>query len=299
MIDAASGGALVDKTLNQAKELITKVAANTQQFGSRQDHPIKRVNEVGINSIEQRLDNLTSLMQKFVAGNQQQVKSCGICSNFDHPTDMCPTLQDEEHLNAIQGHQGQQYQRKYDPFSATYNPGWRDHPNLSYGSKPHNYQQYGYQPRQPVHVPPPQGFQGSKSDAPLPSKSGISLDNIVTALATNMQQFQQETKASMLNLENQMSQLATTVGKLENQNSGRLPSQPEVNPKQNVSAITLRSGKELKEPVKRGTKFAGEDDIEKEMELPPANTSATSQTKSPLVIPPPFPSRLAKSKKEQ
>ena len=96
-----------------------------------------------------------------------------------------------------------------------------------------------------------------------------------------------------------MSQLATTVGKLENQNSGRLPSQPKVNPKQNVSAITLRSGKELKEPVKRGTKFAGEDDIEKEMELPPANTSATSQTKSPLVIPPPFPSRLAKSKKEQ
>ena len=31
MIDAASGGALVDKTLNQAKELITKVATNTQQ----------------------------------------------------------------------------------------------------------------------------------------------------------------------------------------------------------------------------------------------------------------------------
>ena len=61
-----------------------------------------------------------------------------------------------------------------------------------------------------------------------------------------MQQFQQETKASMLNLENQMSQLATTVGKLENQNSGRFPSQPEVNPKQNVSAITLQSGKELK-----------------------------------------------------
>ena len=30
MIDAASGEALVDKTLNQAKELITKVAANTQ-----------------------------------------------------------------------------------------------------------------------------------------------------------------------------------------------------------------------------------------------------------------------------
>ena len=57
----------------------------------------------------------------------------------------------------------------------------------------------------------------------------------------------------MLNLENQMSQLATTMGKLESKNSGRLPSQPKVNPKQNVSAITLRTGKELKEPAKRGT----------------------------------------------
>ena len=46
-------------------------------------------------------------MQKFMAGNQQQVKPYGICSNFDHPTDMCPTLQDEEHLKAIQGYQGQ------------------------------------------------------------------------------------------------------------------------------------------------------------------------------------------------
>ena len=55
----------------------------------------------------------------------------------------------------------------------------------------------------------------------------------------------------MLNLENKMSQLSTTVGKLESQNSGCLPSQPEVNPKQNVSTIMLRSGKELKEPAKR------------------------------------------------
>ena len=71
-------------------------------------------------------------MQQFMVRNHQQVKSCGICSHHDHPMDMCSTLQDEEHLNAIQGHQGQQYQRKYDPFSATYNSGWRDHPNFSW-----------------------------------------------------------------------------------------------------------------------------------------------------------------------
>ena len=35
------------------------------------------------------------------------------------------------------------------------------------------------------------------------------------------------------------------MSKLENQ--GQLPSQPIVNPKQNASAITLRSGKELQD----------------------------------------------------
>ncbi|XP_073138888.1 uncharacterized protein [Henckelia pumila] len=42
-----------------------------------------------------------------------------------------------------------------------------------------------------------------------------------------------------------MGQLAAAISKLEAQNSSRLPSQTMVNPKENVSAITLRSGKEL------------------------------------------------------
>ncbi|KAJ8749935.1 hypothetical protein K2173_013850 [Erythroxylum novogranatense] len=58
----------------------------------------------------------------------------------------------------------------------------------------------------------------------------------------------QETRASIQNLENQVGQLATSLSKLESQ--GKLPSQTIVNPKDNVSAITLRSGKELEpEPV--------------------------------------------------
>ncbi|KAJ9173941.1 hypothetical protein P3X46_017024, partial [Hevea brasiliensis] len=41
--------------------------------------------------------------------------------------------------------------------------------------------------------------------------------------------------------ENQMSQLATSVSKLEAQGSSKLPSQPIKNPKENVCAIVLRS----------------------------------------------------------
>ena len=42
----------------------------------------------------------------------------------------------------------------------------------------------------------------------------------------------------------------TIVSNLQAQIQHRLPSQPFQNPKQNVSAMTLRSGKELKEPRK-------------------------------------------------
>ena len=63
MIDAASGGALDDKTPMEARTLIANMAANSQQFGDRHETPIRRVNEVGINSdIQQQLATLTSLV---------------------------------------------------------------------------------------------------------------------------------------------------------------------------------------------------------------------------------------------
>ena len=38
------------------------------------------------------------------------------------------------------------------------------------------------------------------------------------------------------------------MDKLEAQSSGKLPSQTEINPRENVSAISLRSGKEIEVP---------------------------------------------------
>ena len=136
MIDAASGGALVDKTPEAARILISNMAANSQQFGTRYEPPPqpKKVNEVSTSSIEHQLANLTSLVQQLAIGNSQQAKKCGICSIMGHATDMCPTLQDGnmEQANAMGGFPAQPRQR-YDPFSNTYNVGWKDHPNFSYG----------------------------------------------------------------------------------------------------------------------------------------------------------------------
>ena len=61
--------------------------------------------------------------------------------------------------------------------------------------------------------------------------------NIVT-LQQNVMSFQQETRSSIHNLEKQMGQVASSVGKLEAQMNEKLPSQA-LNPKENVSAIML------------------------------------------------------------
>ncbi|XP_024033501.1 uncharacterized protein LOC112095626 [Citrus clementina] len=220
MIDAASGGVLVNKTPTQARELISNMAANAQQFGSRQDLTSRNVNE-------------------FVVGNVQQVKTCGICYNMSHSTDMCPTLQEEpvEQANAVGGFPGMP-QRRYDPYAQTYNSGWKDHPNFSYGVRPSGFPQQ-YPPSQPT---PPQS--NSKS-----------------------------------------------VSRLESQVLGRLPSQSEVNPKQNVSAVILRSGKELQEPSKKMTKYV-EDELEKNELMPKSQDAQPTRAKPlPIVIPPHFPSR--------
>ncbi|KAK4394420.1 hypothetical protein Sango_1912800 [Sesamum angolense] len=237
------------------------MASNTQQFGTRYDDPPRKSNEVSIAAFDDRLDELTSLVKKIAVERTQHVKAYCICTLTRNATDMCPTLQESpiEHAEAIGEFFGQQH-RRYDPFSNTYNPGWKDHPNLSYSAQNQNFRRPQYR----SHVPPPH---------PIPIK----------------------------NLEAQMSQLASSVSKLESQ--GKLPSQTVVNPKQNASAIVLRSGKELQEHTdKNSTKrgYAQKRKPEKEVVIPQdQDDEAKEDNPNVLVTRPPFPERFTKSKNEE
>lgn len=53
MIDAASGGALVDRTLVAERNLIANMAGNSQQFDTRLYFSPRNVNEVKVSAIEQ------------------------------------------------------------------------------------------------------------------------------------------------------------------------------------------------------------------------------------------------------
>ncbi|XP_073123382.1 uncharacterized protein [Henckelia pumila] len=158
-------------------------------------------------------------------GNGQNVKVCGICTALGHETDMCPTLQEETsaQVNAAGGFPGTPQQRNYDPYSNTFNPGWKDHPNLRY---------YNPLMNQPAPQAPPQNQAYKPPYHPRQQRPQIPAPGNESKYPT---------------LENSSGgQLATTINRLETQNSSRLPSQTMMNPKENVSAITLKSGRELK-----------------------------------------------------
>ena len=157
-------------------------------------------------------------MRQFITRGQQQIKSYGICSTIGHATDMCPTLYEEtnQQVNAAGVFPGPT-QRNYDPYSNSYNQGWRDHPSLSYGNNQMNQNRY-----QPPFQPQPR--------PPVAQNPNTPIEDIIKMLATNTLQFQQETRSSIQNLKKQISQLATSMGKLEVQSSGKLPSQTIINP---------------------------------------------------------------------
>ena len=137
----------------------------------------------------------------------------------------------------------------------------------------------------------------------------MSLKDIIKSLATNTLQFQQETKqfqqevrANIQILDNQMGQMATAISRLEAQSSGKLPSQTIVNPRENASAIVLRSGKEVEIPVKAtpaSLKQEKEQNVVVDKNVP--NDNEVPKRKFPPLSNykpvPPFPQALAKSRK--
>ncbi|KAI3511713.1 hypothetical protein L1887_18870 [Cichorium endivia] len=121
----------------------------------------------------------------------------------------------------------------------------------------------------------------------------MSLEEIVSNLAKNTISFQQETRSSIQNLEQQMTQLATSVNKLEGRLDSKLPAQTENNPKHNASAITLRNGKEY-ESLK-----VTEEEPELLTKQKDNMEGASTSRPEVMITPPPFPSRLKNTKKER
>ncbi|OMP01911.1 hypothetical protein CCACVL1_02980 [Corchorus capsularis] len=126
------------------------MANSSQPFGER-GTKAKPIYEVLANShiavLEDKVDATNAQVAKLVnlITTKMESKACGLCSLEDHPTDMCPTLYEEEvnEVNAIGNA----------PYVNPYNSWWRPNP-LRYGnttqSRPNPFPQgqQNFQPKQ-------------------------------------------------------------------------------------------------------------------------------------------------------
>ncbi|XP_052182034.1 uncharacterized protein LOC127794819 [Diospyros lotus] len=203
-----------------------------------------------------------------VQGSHPICVTCGA----NHLLFECPlVITDPSFIEQAAYAQNFQHQQN-NPFSQTYNLGWRNHPNFSYGNN-----------------------QNSQN----PPKMGRPQEETVSKL----QERSDRTDASIKNIENQIGQLAKLL--IERQPS-TWPSNTEVNPKEQVNAITTRSGVELPEIHVKRPSMAKQNGIVQETtdqleepEVVAKQDKVISPPVKPYVPPIPFPQRLHKHKMDK
>ncbi|KAM1924559.1 hypothetical protein ACFX15_022332 [Malus domestica] len=251
MLDASASGALVDKTPMVAKILIANRALNAQQYEGvgQRGPPRQQVHELSSTSnIQSQLANLTFLVSQMAEGMKiQGPMVCGVCSIQGHASEKCPQLIENggwESANAI-GFQSQN-QPRHDPYSNTYNPGWRDHPNFKWREPQQAQPQGGFRQQPPGFYNKPYApSQFQPQSAPNTSSNALDNDTLVKLLIT-LTNGQENQNKRVDQLEKQMGQIAEVFGQIRDQ--GKLPSSTIPNPKggfESAKAITLRSGKEV------------------------------------------------------
>ncbi|XP_021831504.1 uncharacterized protein LOC110771504 [Prunus avium] len=285
LVDAAAGGALMAKTATEAFELLETMASNNYQWPSERMNPkpagVLEVDAMAL--LKAKISNLTKKVDSLSVNaiNTNTNFGCDFCAG-PHPSSDCTTgnpFTSVEQVNQV----GEFNRQINNPYSNTYNPGWRNHPNFSWSNT------------QNVQRPPP-GFPAQEKK--------INLEDALTQLTMSTTQFMTETKtqsqnqsASIWNLEVQVGQLANV---LSGRNQGVLQSQPEINPKnqEQVMAITLREGKQVNTAViLEKEKLEKEEEAEKSQEEENyAAMPSPSPPLKPYVPPIPFPQRLKKNK---
>ena len=222
IIDASAGGSLNTKTADEAQELIETMASNEYQMPSDRSTARRGVMELETQDailaqnklISQQLETLTKRLQAVQLGAvHSQPLKCDFCGG-EHENGQCEAsfmgVNAQEHVNYM----GQGQRSNYPPFSNSYNPNYRNHPNFSWRNGPHLQNQ---SPQQ----------QPQSQSAPSQDKSS-NLENVLSQFIQATQASFKNTEASIKNLENQVGQLSKQLNERTNDN---FPGDTVANPK--------------------------------------------------------------------
>ncbi|MED6217641.1 hypothetical protein PIB30_019591 [Stylosanthes scabra] len=176
MIDASSGGALMNKTLEEVSEMIKTVADANQHFSTRAK--VKGVYEIAPSEstmLAKSLVDIAAMLKEIKEGKQvtpmllkrqtdhsqqNSIKYCGICSCNSHHTNECPQLQEDNLVASTHNFYSvtaiPPYNKQY------YTQGWKDEQQNQWSSPQQNQSRQPYnQPRnnQNTRCQPPHNHQ--------------------------------------------------------------------------------------------------------------------------------------------
>ena len=278
LVDAAAGGALMGKTYLEASALIEEMASSAHNWqNERSGTRVASINDnVSMAQLTAQIAALTTQVSRLASSNSFNANpssGCEICSG-PHSASECmagkssaPSSGEQVNFvgNPQRGNQG--------PYSTTYNPGWRNHPNFSWRNE-----------NQALNPPPGFPKQASAQNA-YSQQQPTQMEELMRSYMQKTDTLLQNQQASIRNLEGQLGQIAQ---QLSTRPSGSLPSKTEENP-HHVNAIMLRSGKEVKK-AERQVQIQEKDPEkgkQKEEEL-----TSKAPVVQPYVPPVPFPGRL-------
>ncbi|XP_078168500.1 uncharacterized protein LOC144563001 [Carex rostrata] len=157
MLDAAAGGSLMNKGAVDGYKLVDDMALNQSQLHNPRETPVilqRGMKEV--NSNQNLAAEIAALNRKIDQMSVNSVNNssslpCSICGDTDHLAINCGIGHGGsiEEVNAI--NQGN-FKPNNNPYSNTYNPGWRNHPNFAWRQNDQNTQvaqqatQFSHQP---------------------------------------------------------------------------------------------------------------------------------------------------------
>ncbi|CAH9104590.1 unnamed protein product [Cuscuta epithymum] len=322
LVDTACGGYTGDKNANELWDIYKNLATNSQQKAVRGHRAL--VHEVNAQpDSATQLAELNNQMKLLMTRESPSSEVCAFCGSIGHNANLCihagMNQQPGEEVNYMGAYGNKQNQpQKNDPFSNTYNPGWRSHPNFSWKDPgnarpvgPPGFQQAQVTPFQQQVMPPYQFQMPEKKPQfeELVVQYMANQDATMKKMDAKIDKVVQSNQASIHTLEVQVGQLARMVTEKD---KGKLPASTDVNPR-DAMAVTLRSGKKLpntfheRAPVKEKTvqnQVAAQEVTRDQLDQPntknnvvqPAETEAEKPyvPPEPYVPPIPYPQRLRK-----
>ena len=313
LLETMCGGDFLSKHPDEAMDFLNYMSETSKTWDEPNPREAKRARPSnhqrgGIYALSEdtemksKLTTMTRRLEELEMRSQHEMQavnelpasqpSCFNCQTNSHPGEHC-----QEHAHVL----NQNKPPTNAPYGNTYNPNWRNHPNLSWKPKP------------PVYVPSGAQQQfGSTSTQQQPPSPSSPVEQTILNLSKVVGMFVEEQKVLNVqtnqkievvksSLNTKLDSIHSDISRLSNQQlqgsaKGKVPSQTRQHNDPNVridevkAVVTLRSGKELRPAVPALAK------ITPTVADPPEDEQSAKREEVKTSVPPPFPQALRKKK---